>query len=875
MAEAVARLRGRWGGADTPAAALAPAEAPPDGAATREPANRVAPPPPPAAVPPVPPDDGAEAPPLAAAVSVNGTLDAVASCAVSLAFLVDFYDTCVAPLEASGRPPLTTKQVVTDVIMPATEHAGGRNFAALVPRAVGRPTAFASHAFGNLFSLLVAALRAHFAAALASEVYVWIDVFAINQQNPGQDLHKGRTLARTIELAAHTLVVLDRGAVPMSRLWCLFEIGTTPPHKLLLLTPGFSEADVAATFRGVNVAAAQCFDGGDTAMIRERIVVKHTSLDAFQRLLRLLLLLKPTSYEADCAALRQRSEGEAWRFEELFAFAEGGSADDDGAPRLACIAGGPGEGKSTLAAALCHHSAEGGEHALPAVHAHHFCKASDVRRQDVGEVIRSLSYQLALRFPPFAAAVLALSVVEAQSLWDPAKAWELLLAAPLRALPRATRVLLLLDALDEAGDSSGVAADSSGISKVLSMLLDLGRLQGGAALSVIVTTRPERAIMAALRGCWRGSSARQEMTPASLRGSSADEEEECKLLGLLRSLLPPGAAAADSVDGAYTALFDAAAAAAGGQAGDVRRLLSILVAARTPPSLAQLEALRVRAARTALPGWGVLFQEREHCVHTLHRSLGEWLRDGDRAGVFAADAGAGHAIWAEHLSQQLREWLQPTAGESADVRAAAPAKGSYVYAHVLPHLDAAGRGGEARALLLRLPWLQATLRERGLYALLSDVSSRMASAGGTLRLLFRALRLAAPGLQGSDAAEALPAQLVGRLCALPAAASDPDISRLCEEAHAWTGSRAWLHPLRATLRQPIGALQMQLEGHSGGVLALLALPDDDGHMVSASADFTARLARLHRRGGAHAERPHGLCVRAGGAGGWARRVWLV
>lgn len=159
-----------------------------------------------------------------------------ATCAVSLAFLLDFHDACVAPLQ--DRTQLSTQQVVTDIIKPYTLDRRCR-FAQVVPAAVAPPTAqltvFVSHAFGNPFSLLVATLREHFANAVATEVFVWVDVFAINQHDPSADLLDGLVLSRTIELAAHTLVVLDRAALPMSRLWCLYEIGCTPPDKLLLL----------------------------------------------------------------------------------------------------------------------------------------------------------------------------------------------------------------------------------------------------------------------------------------------------------------------------------------------------------------------------------------------------------------------------------------------------------------------------------------------------------------------------------------------------------------------------------------------------------------------------------------------------------------
>jgi hypothetical protein len=256
------------------------------------------------------------------------------------------------------------------------------------------------------------------------------------------------------------------------------------------------------------VKGPQCFDGNDTSRIREHIIAQHGSLAAFQQVLRLRLLLKPSSYKADRVALLAHCADDAWRFEVLRAFISDAAGSGS---RLACIAGGPGEGKSTLAAAL---SAA----ASPLlVHAHHFCKASDVRRQDVGAIIRSLSYRLALYFPPFAAAVLALSAAEAvESLTDPARAWELLLKRPLSTLDASTRVVLLFDALDEAGGDGGRPSAIS--SKVLDLILDLGRLEcdGGATLSVVVTTRPEEeSIITPLRGCWRGD-AFMQLAPADL-----------------------------------------------------------------------------------------------------------------------------------------------------------------------------------------------------------------------------------------------------------------------------------------------------------------------------------------------------------------------
>ena len=453
-----------------------------------------------------------------------------------------------------------------------------------------------------------------------------LDIFAINQHDPGSELHNGGALARTIELAAETLVVLDphTPAFPLQRLWCLYEMGSCPAAKLMLLTPGFSEKTLFSVFSSINVETAACFNKDSEKMIKEHIVKNNASLLEFEKLLKLRLLLKPTSCalspartplalltpsgsdELDCKALLANSQDEQWAFEQLRAFA----CCEEGVPRLVCIAGGAGEGKSTIAAAIY-------QDAKPTVvHAAHFFKASDKRRQDVCVVVRSLAYQLCLAFPAFSAHVLALSEDDIGFLSNPVKAWELLLKAPLSAMPRGTRVVLLFDALDEANLTESGAAGTC-ISKALFLLLELGRLHeskgyNGAALSVVVTSRPELPIVSALRGRWKEGY--KEFTPDSLRCGGAGEAK-------LHSLLRLKAGLTGSVDECYLQLFESAPLDS-----ETSALLAVLLSAREPPSLALLEALRVRNACAALPGWGWLFYERDHCVHLLHRSLAEWLR---------------------------------------------------------------------------------------------------------------------------------------------------------------------------------------------------------------------------------------------------------
>ena len=721
--------------------------------------------------------------------------DAVARTAVSLAFLRAFKNELVLPLLG---PNVSTKEVVERLVKPlaANEHC----LASRLPAAaVGAPTAFVSHAWGTChygaearacgcspsagsFALLVDSVSDFFAGAVETEVFVWLDVFAVDQHDEtGSELDGGLTLRKTVDLAAHTLVVLERGStLTLSRLWCLYEVGTTPPEKLQLLTRGFAPAELTAKFRGIDVAAASCWDRQDgyfDAFIRSQIRQEHGSQELFEQKLKLRLLLRPTSYEADLKALLAKST-DAWCFEELRHFVQNG----DG---LACVAGGPGEGKSTIAAALCC-----GPDSL--VHAWHFCKASDVTRQDVGEIIRSLAYQLAtaredattLRFPEFAHALLELDDSALEELGEHSKAFQRLLKEPLLSLPAGTRVVLLFDALDEA------ETPTRSVSKLLNILLDLGRL-GNNAPSVIVTTRPESVIVDALQARWRDGF--RTFLPGELRSASCEDLGQSKLCRFLQSRIA-SATAANSVDDLYFCFFSAALSF------DCR-LIDILLAAREPPSLMLLEELGVRSQLERLPGWGVLFYERDYCVHVLHRSLSEWLLDQDRSGVYAAHVASGHVAWSDLLSAQLSAWM--------DGSGRVPVSGHYLYRNLLAHHDACGRGEQSRQLLMRLPWLQATLRERGVWALIREVAARARSGDGSLDTLRRLLLLSAERLQGADTDTQLLSHIIGGLGWLED--NSPELARLVSEARAWR-EKPWLCPLSPSFQQPMGAVEMTLTG---------------------------------------------------------------
>ena len=411
-------------------------------------------------------------------------------------------------------------------------------------------------------------------------------------------------------------------------------------------------------------------------MIRREIIGRSGSLARFTQELRLRFLLRPVSYDADLAVLRARGDGvEACNFDALRASVA------HGAGQLALVVGGAGEGKSTLAAAMIG-GVDGGAPAGArfCVDAAHLCKRADAARQDVLAIARSLAYQLARRFEEVSACLLALPAAEVERAQvDAAAAVEVLLVRPLQALGAAGRhAVVLVDALDEADDAHG-------LNPVLRLLRDLGGAARGA-MSLVVTLRPEPEVSQRVLAYAWGEERTLRLVPAQLRAplmaggggggaaaaaarpigderwaSALREQAESKIYQIVtrrfalahagRGLPPPPR----GVNEAYRLWFEHAAPGRGAAAREqLRRLVGVVMAAREPLSSALLEQLGLHEARVGLPGWGLLFEEREHLLQTLHLSLREFLCDDARSGAHAADVRAGHRELAQSCLRTLR-----------------------------------------------------------------------------------------------------------------------------------------------------------------------------------------------------------------------------
>ena len=486
------------------------------------------------------------------------------------------------------------------------------------------------------FSALVDRLAEYFAGAREEDVFVWLDIFAINQKEGRAmaELDDGRTLAETIETSSGCLVVLDAALLPVQRLWCLYEIGSCPEDKLELLAPaGMPDAAIAQARGRIDAESANCFSPADKEMIERHIQAQMGSLRELTERLQLRFTLTPLGYTADIHALNERRRNAPLK--ELDKYTRFAGA----MPGLAAvICGGAGEGKSTIAAALSE-----------SCDASHFCKRSDVRRQDAARIAHSLAYQLALTRPAARRHILELSDGDLErARTDERVASDVLLAGALNALPGDEHAVLLIDALDEGANR---------LTNTAFNLLERLAKVAPERWSLLVTMRPES--MGRLGRLFSAGN-RIEVHPRDLRDVSGAEVDsdattagkgssETVLLQLLRGALAGsglGGAACESVDDAYRAFFDAAS-----RNREEATLISVVTAAREPLSESHLEMLGLLGALHNLPGKGLLFERREYRVQMLHGSLGEWIR----ATGGAAATLVGHAALAANAAAQLAD----------------------------------------------------------------------------------------------------------------------------------------------------------------------------------------------------------------------------
>ena len=109
-----------------------------------------------------------------------------------------------------------------------------------------------------------------------------------------------RRLETTLSGTKATLVVLDKRAVSLRRAWCLLEMAMTEQSKLTFLTPHFTELELADAFESIpdNWDDISCYFESEKRMIMAAVEQRIGSLAALREMVRLRLLLSPTSQKA-------------------------------------------------------------------------------------------------------------------------------------------------------------------------------------------------------------------------------------------------------------------------------------------------------------------------------------------------------------------------------------------------------------------------------------------------------------------------------------------------------------------------------------------------------------------------------------------------
>ncbi|HEY3274378.1 MAG TPA: toll/interleukin-1 receptor domain-containing protein [Methanocella sp.] len=446
--------------------------------------------------------------------------------------------------------------------------------------------------------------------------------------------------------------------------------------------------------------------------LAEALNADRLDIEGFHQLLS--TKLKPLSFDAEIGYNRDRFTGRQWVFDAIDRWMA-----DDSSSRIFWILGGPGAGKTSIAAYLCSHR--------PEIVAFHFCHYDNIQKRDPRLAVTSIACQLSTQLPEFEERLKRVDIDQIGDL-DAKTLFDLLIVQPLSAnfpVP-GRKIVVLIDALDEA--TSGGRNELAGI-----VAHDFEK--GPEWLKLIVTSRPSRDVMGIMQG----------YRPFRLDGADPRNEQDIQEY-LARNLkLAPGPRADAVIDGItrksgglflyaswvlrelergqlsidrpdefprglggiYMKLFQRQFPAKAGWEREIRPALEVISAALEPLAPGQLatilgwDAYRERLFRDAT---GSLFTF-DGTITPFHKSLIEWLTDEGKEDPYFISLAGGHRIISDFA---IREY-------------AAGRWTPYLVSHLPEHLLLAGKTDDLQTVLaddafVSASWESDRFRLMGIWA---------------------------------------------------------------------------------------------------------------------------------------------------------------
>jgi tetratricopeptide (TPR) repeat protein len=386
---------------------------------------------------------------------------------------------------------------------------------------------------------------------------------------------------------------------------------------------------------------------------------------------RLLRALQPLEFDAERHEHALKFTGRRWVFDAVERWLAGKPGQ-----RIFWIRGGPGTGKTALAAVLSSRYRE--------VVALHLCRHGHSQKGNPAAVVTNIAYQLSTQLPDYEARLTAMDI-EACARDDARTMFDNLIVQPLAGIGRPQReAVILIDALDEAG---GVEHNE------LAEFIASEFPRTPQWLRLIVTSRPESEVEAPLQGVHPfdldpGSEANRADIRTYLRrelaGQLAGRTDADRLLELvldksegtflyaklfcddirLNELsLDRPEQFPQGLGGRYHQYFRRRFADPEKYRNQVRPVLRAILAARDPLPVTILQDIFgwdeeglwdfIRALGSLFPVRVDAEEEtRTESIRPFHRSLADWLTDHARSKEYYASLKEGHRVLADYFERQ-------------------------------------------------------------------------------------------------------------------------------------------------------------------------------------------------------------------------------